>query len=456
MIRIVRRLGRIGNRMSRTGTYLTPDRLFQDVMMDICENLNSIKGHQHLLLIQCLLTDFVIIIPLKTKKASEIEHMLMIALLQQRNVERIHSDNGPGFRSLPHLAILAAMHIKVVATASLSPIGRGKIERLVGITKIMMRRILATRPSYNWAYIPMLVAIAINTTISPRTGFKPCVMVGGSEQAGLTFMDLQGIAPLHFMIKNDRMHVEELHKDLQKSLKIARERLIEVQNMRNLQLNKNKINKDINVNDYVFVLDRAKVAGASRPLKTKLQCTPNIVISVRHTSSVVRRLSDGFTSLYSHNDLKRYSGGNPLFKDLPKEVKEILVNKFSDLLAEDLTTIARYDPLEVPNALQLIDFESGEPIEESGKDGKLAESTESPENKEDPDEVEVDKYLKDIDSNDLIQDLKELQKENPKAKTQKLFDQAELGSDSEDEGEDQDTEWTRRLRPRTGKTVRFK
>jgi len=52
--------------------------------------------------------------------------------------------------------------------------------------------------------------------------------------------------------------------------------------------------------------------------------------------------------------------------------------------------------------------------------------------------------------------LKELQKENPKAKTQKLFDQAELGSDSEDEGEDQDTEWTRRLRPRTGKTVRFK
>jgi hypothetical protein len=106
--------------------------------------------------------------------------------------------------------------------------------------------------------------------------------------------------------------------------------------------------------------------------------------------------------------------------------------------------------------LQLIDFESGEPIEESGKDGKLAENAESPENKDDPDEVEVDKYLKDIDSNNLLQDLKELQKENPKAKTQKLFDQAELGSDSEEEEDNQDTEWTRRLRPHTGKTVRFK
>jgi hypothetical protein len=30
-----------------------------------------------------------------------------------------------------------------------------------------------------------------------------------------------------------------------------------------------------------------------------------------------------------------------------------------------------------------------------------------------------------------MQDLRELQKENPKAKTQKLFDQADLGSDSE-------------------------
>jgi hypothetical protein len=76
--------------------------------------------------------------------------------------------------------------------------------------------------------------------------------------------------------------------------------------------------------------------------------------------------------------------------------------------------------------------------------------------KEDPDEVEVDKYLKDIEANNLMQDLKELQGETPKAKTQKLFDQADLGSDSEDEVDDQDTEWTKRLRPRTGKTVRFK
>jgi predicted transcriptional regulator len=446
-------LSQTANRHVKLGTYPIPEHPFSDVMLDICENLNNIKGYQHLLLIQCLLTDFVIIIPLRTKKAAEIEHMLMISLLQQRNVKRIISDNGPGFRSLPHLSILAALHIQVVATASLSPIGRGKIERLVGITKIMMRRILATRPSYNWAYIPMIVAIAINTTVSPRTGFKPCVMVGGSEQTGLTFMDLDGLAPLHFMIKNDQMHVEELHKDLQKSLRIARERLQEIQNIRHEQLNKHKINNDINVNDYVFVLDRAKVPGSARPLKTKLQCTPYIVISVRHTSSVVRRLSDGFTALYSHNHIKKYKGGNPFFKDLPQEVKNILVNKFSDLLADDLTTIARHDPMEVPDAIQLMDLESGEPVKESGRDSKLAEISEE---KPLSDENEINNYLNDIERNDILQDLKGLQDENPKAKSQKLFNQAELGSDSEDELNEDNNAWAQRLRPRNGKTVRFK
>jgi hypothetical protein len=267
-------LSQTANRHVKLGTYPVPERPFQEVMMDICEGLNPIKGYQHLLLIQCLLTDFVIIIPLKTKKASEIEHMLSIALLQQRNVEKIHADNRPGFRSIPHLAILSALHIKMVATAALSPIGRGKIERLVGIVKLMMKRILATKPTYNWAYIPMICAIALNTTVSPRTGFKPSVMVGGSEQAGLTFMDIEGIAPLHYMVKNEKMHVEQLHKDLQKSLTMARDKLQEVQAIRNEKLNANKVKREFKENDYVFVKDRARIPGSTRPLKTKLQCTP--------------------------------------------------------------------------------------------------------------------------------------------------------------------------------------
>ena len=120
----------------------------------------------------------------------------------------------------------------------------------------------------------MICAIALNTTVSPRTGFKPSVMVGGSEQAGLTFMDIEGIAPLHYMVKNEKMHVEQLHKDLQKSLTMARDKLQEVQAIRNEKLNANKVKREFKENDYVFVKDRARIPGSTRPLKTKLQCTP--------------------------------------------------------------------------------------------------------------------------------------------------------------------------------------
>jgi hypothetical protein len=41
-----------------------------------------------------------------------------------------------------------------------------------------------------------------------------------------------------------------------------------------------------------------------------------------------------------------------------------------------------------------------------------------------------------------MQDLKELQKENPKLQTPKLFDQVELGLDSEDEMDESENEWT--------------
>ncbi len=87
----------------KLGRYPVLERPFQEIMLDIAENLNVSRGFQHLLVVQCLLTDFVILCPLKTKKASEIEHVLSVAVFQQRNVEKVLSDNDPGFRSMPFL-----------------------------------------------------------------------------------------------------------------------------------------------------------------------------------------------------------------------------------------------------------------------------------------------------------------------------------------------------------------
>jgi len=160
------------------------------------------------------------------------------------------------------------------------------------------------------------------------------------------------------------------------------------------KLNKNKVTRDFKENYYVFVKDRAIIPGSSRPFKTKLQSTPYIVLSVRHTSSVVKRLSDGFTAMYSNNDLKKYDGGSQYFKDLPREVQELLIHKFQDLLADDLTTIARFDPLGVPDALPLQDLETCTPVS-PGKD--LDEKTE--------DEKDLQDYAKALIKEDIQEEL---------------------------------------------------
>ena len=111
--------------------------------------------------------------------------------------------------------------------------------------------------------------------------------------------------------------------------------------------------------------------------------------------------------MYSNNDLKRYNGGNPYFKDLPKEVKDILINKFSDLLAEDLTTLTKFDPLDVPEALQLTDLESGEPEIPAGKDTKTAPTA----NNNNDDDITVQKYLDNIEKEGTLQELQDVQNE---------------------------------------------
>jgi hypothetical protein len=90
-------------------------------------------------------------------------------------------------------------------------------------------------------------------------------------------------------------------------------RLEEILNTSHKKLNEHKINRKFEKYDYVFVLDRRITPGATRPLKTKLQPSPYIVIKPLHVTSLVKRISDGFTTLYSNNDLKKFEGEDPNF-----------------------------------------------------------------------------------------------------------------------------------------------
>jgi hypothetical protein len=150
--------------------------------------------------------------PLKTKTNAAIENILSIAVFQQHNVEKIHSDNGPLFRKTEWLQEMAASNIEIINTSSLNPAARGKIENLVKLTKLMMKRMLAVRPDFNWKNLPTLCAHIFNNTTSPRTGFKPVDLVYGKDYGGKSIFDLENAVPAHFSIRNKLVHVQEITK----------------------------------------------------------------------------------------------------------------------------------------------------------------------------------------------------------------------------------------------------
>ena len=119
-------------------------------------------------------------------------------------------------------------------------------------------------------------------------------------------------------------------------------------------MNKNRKIKEFSVNNIVFTIDKQVVPGNTHPLKTKFHPSPYVVLKPYYTTCLIQRLSDGFRALYSVVHIKKYKGGDPLFQDLPPLIKEVLLNKFEDLLNDDFCTIIKLDPLEIPDGVSLL------------------------------------------------------------------------------------------------------
>jgi hypothetical protein len=191
-----------GTRKGKIGIYPIPKRPGEEWQMDIAENLNKSGGYSHLLITQCVFSDFTVIVPLKSKTAEEVNRGLLNSILQQFNVEKLHSDNGKGFRGTDWLESMSALGIKVIASSSLHPQGRGQIERLVRTVKLLLKKLLASQKSLNWEYLPYIIAKVLNNSVSPKTGYKPIVMVYGTEGAGTSFMDTKDIVQPHYFVKS--------------------------------------------------------------------------------------------------------------------------------------------------------------------------------------------------------------------------------------------------------------
>ena len=345
------------SRRNVLGNYPIPTHPFEEISMDLAENLNKVKGYENLLIIQDVLSDFVLIYPMKSKTATELIHIFMHSVFQVFNIKRVHSDNAACFRNRDWLQLMAAFKIKIIDSSAHNPSSRGKAERAVQQVKTIMRKLLvnASSGSLNWEYLPLIVSKVMNQSITPRTGFSPMEMLVGRGDLSKSFLDLPPIFPTHHFVKNKAAEIRAKSDEITKMSKIAAANLKSLRENVHDSVNKNRIDKKINFSqgDIVFTLDRYILPGNSRPLKSKFFPSPYVVIEPKYTTCLIERLADNFRTLISNDDIKKFKNITSFDEDVPESILKIFQMKFSDLLPDDLEKITNFDPLKIPPGINL-------------------------------------------------------------------------------------------------------
>jgi transposase InsO family protein len=296
------------SRKVKLGNYPVAEFPFEEVSVDLAESLNTVDGLSHLLIVQCVLTNFILVYPLKTKTAQEVCKVFLYNVLQSFNVLRIHQDNGPCFRNSQWIKLLASLNIQIVNASANNPSSRGKAEKAVGQIKLLMKKFLSSASSntLNWDLLPFLASKLMNHTVNLQTGFKPAEMIFGRDKMAQAFFEREKILPVHHSMLHNKESIDKLSQELRMMSKTAQENLIQLRRENHEKINKTRIDKPFKQNDIVFVLDRYNLPGNTRPLKSKFYPSPYVVVKPYFTTCLVRRLADNFTALYSMDDLKLY------------------------------------------------------------------------------------------------------------------------------------------------------
>jgi hypothetical protein len=128
------------SRKTKIGNYPVPEYPLEEISVNLAEGLNTVDGLSNLLIIVDVLTDFVLVYPLKSKTAKEVFKTFLYNVLQTFNVVKIHQDNGPCFRNIQWLRLMATLNIQIINSSAQNPSTRGKAERAVRQVKTLIKK----------------------------------------------------------------------------------------------------------------------------------------------------------------------------------------------------------------------------------------------------------------------------------------------------------------------------
>jgi len=250
--------------------------------------------------------------------------------------------------------VLHSLHIEVLNTSALHPASKGRAENCVKITKNLMKKFLnsASHDTLNWHMLPYVVSKCINLSPSSKSGFTPMELVFGNNYSG-AWSNKDPLENKHSLMFNEKVRLQTLTTKINEMVTKTKLEVERIRSQQNAARNANRVSKQYQVGQIIFVKDSTYIPGNPRPLKLKYNISPYVIEKNLYTTVVCRRLSDNMMVLYSKDRIKEYLPNDHYFKDLPNQIKQSLLVKFADMDLTDFLNLAQHDPLLIPTAIQL-------------------------------------------------------------------------------------------------------
>ena len=336
------------SRNEKLGFYPISNQAGEILHMDLIESLPSSSGFVHILIVKCPATNFINCFPVVNKTSEEFLHIFQNYIFQFWHPKSILADNAPFFVSKKTISTLAFLKCRMFYSSAFSGYSHGGIERYVGLFKTYFKKVLAISPSFNWSFLCCSVSLLHNTSKINKTGFSPAELIFGPgchlSENTLLSDNLPKIHP------NAHIHIDQIkqkHELLQNIWKEAQLKIAKDNADRTGYKNKNRVTREYKVGDIVFVVDRSKILGSTRPLKTTYYKSPFVIIQLPPRAVVVRSISsiDDKQLRRNRNEIKKYIPSDPLFDPLPPSVKQICSKKFEEINKAELDALLSSDEI---------------------------------------------------------------------------------------------------------------
>ncbi len=334
------------NRASKLGVFPLTAGVLECIHMDLIENLGTSSGFNHILMARCVISGYMILLPVVGKTANEFLHLFVTHIWMHFHPKSVFSDNAGLFSSNKTIKVLALLGCQFIYSSSFSGMSHGAAESYVGLVKRIMKKILSNQPNLNWSFLPSIIAHLHNSSRNTKTGFSPNQLVFGSEShLSNCFLDQPLVPKFHPIISRSVQSFESQQTNLTKNLDSARNFIIKERDDRLEKANRNKITRSLQVGDTIFVKDMTKILGSTQPLKTYYHPQPFIITRSNPASAWITRIVDGLTLIRPFNHIKKYVPFADEFKDLPDEVKQVAEQKVVNLTNEEIKKLIEAAPL---------------------------------------------------------------------------------------------------------------